>query len=100
MTDQEKQDFKNKYQKDPVKFIEDYYPDVKLHTYQKIFLNAMFLKEKTFSFFNARMNQKRWLENMSLEIMKTLEMDFQIWSLKGIDVYEKGVKVKTIRKDK
>ena len=52
---------------------------------------------KTVSFFNARMNQRLWLSNMRLEYMKLMGMNFQVWSLKGIDVYEKGVLVKTIK---
>ena len=97
MTDQDKLNFKEYYQHNPVAFIEDFYPDTKLHAYQKVLLNAILLKEKTVSFFNARMNQKRWLENMRLEIMKKLEMNFQVWSPKGIDVYEKGILVRAIK---
>ena len=107
MTDQEKlnfkeryQNFKEYYQNNPVAFVEDFTPGIKLHTYQKAILNAILVKDKTVSFFNARMNQKLWLENMRLEYMKAMEMDFEVWSLKGIDVYEKGVLVKTIKHKK
>ena len=93
MTDQDKEKYKN----NPVAFVEDFYPDIKLHTYQKQFLNAISLKDKTFSFLNARRNQKKWLENMRLEIMKKLEMNFQVWIPKGIDIYENGMLVKTIK---
>jgi len=103
MIDQDKLkliNFKEKYQNNPVVFVEDFNPDIKLHTYQKAILNAILLKDKTISFFNARMNQKRRLENMRLEYMKAMEMNFEIWSPKGIDVYEKGVLVRTIRHKK
>jgi len=107
MIDQEKfnfeeryQNFKEYYQHNPVAFVEDFNPGIKLHTYQKAILNAILLKEKTVSFFNARMNQKLWLSNMRLEIMKAMKMNFQVWSLKGIDVYENGVLVKTIKHKK
>jgi hypothetical protein len=43
------------------------------------------------------MNQKQWLENMKLEYMKAMEMNFELWSPKGIDVYEKGELVRTIK---
>ena len=29
--------------------------------------------------------------------MKLMGMDFQLWSSKGIDVYEKGVFIKTLK---
>lgn len=97
MTDQDRLKFKEKYQHNPVAFVEDFCPDIKLHTYQKVFLNAILLKEKTVSFFNARINQKKLLSNMQIEYMKTMEMNFEVWSPKGIDVYEKGVLVRTIK---
>lgn len=100
MTDQDKLNFKKKYQNNPVAFVEDFHPEIKLHTYQKIFLNAILLKDKTVSFFNARIQQKLWLSNMQLEYMKAMEMNFQVWSSKGIDVYENGVLVRTIKNDR
>jgi hypothetical protein len=60
-------------------------------------LNAIHTKDRVVSFFNARMNQKQWLENMKLEYMKAMEMNFELWSPKGIDVYEKGELVRTIK---
>jgi len=50
MTDQDKLNFKKKYENNPVAFVEDMHPDIKLHTYQKAILNAIVLKEKTVSF--------------------------------------------------
>jgi len=101
MIDQDKLiNFKEKYQNNPVVFIEDFYPEVKLYEYQKEMLETMFRKDITYSYINYRINQKRWLVNMKLELMKTLEMNFQVWSPKGIDVYEKGVLVKTIKHNK
>jgi len=35
MTNQDKLNFKEKYQNNPVAFIEDMYPDIKLHEYQQ-----------------------------------------------------------------
>ena len=89
MTDKNKLNFKEKYQNNPVTF--------KLYEYQKEMLKTMFTKDIVYSYINYHINQKRWLENMRLEIMKKLEMNFQVWSPKGIDVYEKGVLVKTIK---
>jgi len=100
MTDQDKLNLIKKYRNNPAAFVEDMHPNIKLHTYQKVFLNAILLKNKIISFFNSRMNQKLWLSNMQLEIMKAMEMNFQVWSLKGIDVYEKGVLVRTIKHKK
>jgi len=101
MTDQDKLNFKEKYENNPVAFIEDMCPNIKLHEYQKVLLNLIHSnKYKTISFFNARMNQKLWLENMRLEYMKGMKMNFQVWSPKGIDVYEDGALVKTIKHKK
>lgn len=97
MTNQDNLKLIQKYRDNPVAFVEDMYPDIKLHTYQKVFLNAVFLKDKTFSFFSGRRNQKQWLSNMRLEYMKLMGMDFEVWSSKGIDVYENGVLIKTIK---
>ena len=92
--------FKDYYDNNPVALVEDFNPDIKLLPYQKIILNAMMAKEKAYSFINAHMNQKLWLDNMKLEWMKVFRRDFQVWSPKGIDVYEKGVLVRTIKEEK
>lgn len=104
MTDQDKLNFKERYlnfkeyyQHNPVAFIEDFNPDIKLLPYQKTILNAMMTKDKTISFFNAHMNQKRWLANMRLELMKLMGMDFTVLSPSGRDDYENGVLVKTAK---
>lgn len=98
MTDQEKLNFKEKYKNNPVAFVEDFCPDIKLHIYQKAMLNAIHNNNyKTFSFINPRRNQRQWFENIRLEYMKAMEMDFEVWNLKSIDVYEKGVLVRTIK---
>ena len=100
MNDQEKLSFKEKYKNNPVAFVEDFCPDIKLHTYQKAMLNAIVAKENFISFFDGRKNQRQWIEKMRLEYMKAMEMDFEVWSSKGIDVYEKGVLVRTIEHKK
>ena len=101
MTDQDKLNFKEKYENNPVAFIEDMCPNIKLHEYQKTLLNLIHSnKYETISFINDRMNQKLWLSNMQLEIMKTMKMNFQVLSPKGIDVYEDGVLVKTTKHKK
>lgn len=100
MTDQDKLKLIKKYRDNPVAFVEDFYPNIKLYTYQKVFLNTILLKNKTISLINSRMNQKLWLLNMQLDYMKTMEMNFQVWNKDGIDVYENGVLVKTIKHDK
>lgn len=97
MTDQDKLNFKEKYENNPVAFIEDFYPDIELHTYQKLFLNELFLKDKIYYYMPSRSSQKKWLANIQLEAMKKLQMNFQIWSPIGIDVYKKGVFIKTLK---
>ena len=92
--------FKDYYDKIPVALVEDFNPNIKLLPYQKIILNAIVAKDKTVSFFNARMNQKLWLSNMGLEWMKTFRSNFEVWSPEGIDVYENGVLVKTLKHKK
>lgn len=99
MTDQEKLEFKDKYQNNPVAFVEDFY-NVKLYPWQKVVLNAIHKKDKFVSFVGGRINQKKWLDNMKLEYMKTMEMNFEVWSTNGIDVYENGILVKTIKRRK
>ena len=96
MTDQDKLDFKEKYENNPVAFAEDFY-NVKLLPYQKLLLNTIHTKDKIISFINGRMNQKLLMSNAQFEYMKLMEMNFEVWSSKGIDVYEKGVLVKTIK---
>jgi len=100
MTYQDKLNLIKKYRNNPVAFVEDMHPDIKLYPYQKLLLNAMHSKDKIVSFFNGRMNQKLWLSNMRLEYMKLMQIDFEVWGLKGIDVYEKGVLVRTIKHKK
>ena len=97
MTDQEKLNFKEKYQNNPVAFCEDIM-NVKLLPYQKEMLNIFYNNKNRFiSFIGGRINQKLWLSNMQLEYMKAMEMNFQVWKSEGIDVYEKGVLVNTIK---
>lgn len=96
MTDKEKLNFKEKYQNNPVAFVEDFY-NVKLYPYQKEILNVIHTKDRIVSYFNGRMNQKLWLSNAQLEYMKMMEMNFEVWCKDGIDVYEKGVLVRTIK---
>ena len=92
MTDEEKFKFKNKYKDNPVAFIEDFYPDIKLMEYQKLILKALNSKEKLYySIFNGRSGQKKWLMNMQIEFMKAMEMDFNVFNKNSIDVYEKVV---------
>jgi len=100
MTDQDKLNLINKYRNNPIAFIEDIHPEIKLYPYQKVILNAIMTKDRTISFVNARMNQKLWLSNMRLEWMKTFKRDFQVLSSKGVDVYENGVLVRTIKHKK
>ena len=97
MTDQEKLDFKEKYKNNPIAFIEDFY-SIKLLPYQKVILNAINrIGNRQEYFIQSRINQKKWLANLQLEYMKVMKMDFQIWKPDGIEVYEKGVLVKTIK---
>jgi len=92
--------FKDYYDNNPVALVEDFNPNIKLLPYQKIILNAMMAKDKTYSFVNARINQKLWLSNMRLEWMKVFRRNFQVWSPDGIDVYEKGVLVEEVKSEK
>jgi len=96
MTDQDKLNFKEKYQNNPVAFCEDIY-NVKLYPYQKLMLNVIRTKDKIVSFISGRMNQKLLLSEMQLEYMKIMKMNFEVWCKDGIDVYEKGVLVRTIK---
>jgi len=55
MTDQDNMSFKERYSEfsdyydnNPVVFVEDMHPEIKLHAYQKILLNLLHKKEKIF----------------------------------------------------
>jgi len=107
ITDQDKINFKEKYenlkeyyQHNPVAFIEETCPDIKLLPYQKILLNTIMSKQNDFYYINPYTAQKRWLANMKLEYMKAMGMNFEVWSPKGIDVYENGMLVRTLKHNK
>jgi hypothetical protein len=97
MTDQEKLEFKEKYQNNPVAFLEDCI-GVKLLPYQKAMINGVNkIGDVRYTYVQSRINQKRWLANLQLTYMKAMEMDFELWTKEGIEVYEKGVLVKTLK---
>ena len=107
MTDQNKLNFKEKYQNlkdyyqhNPVAFIEDTCPNIKLYPFQKTLLNTMMSKQEDFYYINPYMAQKRWLANMRLELMKVMGMDFTVLSPSGRDDYENGVLVETVKNKK
>jgi len=107
MTDQDKLNLKEKYQnlkeyyqQNPLAYIEDICPDIKLHEYQKTFLNAMMSKQNDFYYVNPYTAHKRWLSNFRLELMKLMGMDFTVLSLSGRDDYENGVLVKKVKEGK
>ena len=83
MTDQEKLNFKEKYQNNPVAFVEDYY-NIKLYSQQK-------------TYFTPYRYGKAILQKGQLEYMKAMEMDFSLWTKNGIEVYEKGEFIKNIK---
>jgi len=93
MTDKEKLNFKEKYQNNPVAFVEDFY-NIKLHTWQKTLLKAIIAKDKIVSHFIPYRYGKAILQKGQLEYMKAMEMDFNILTKDGIEVYEKGILVK------
>ena len=95
MTDQEKLNFKEKYQNNPIAFIEEFY-NVKLHSWQKQILKTIIAKDKIVSYFTPYRYGKTILYKGQLEYMKTMEMDFNIWTKEGIEIYEKGVFIRKI----
>ena len=54
MTDQDKQKLIQKYRGNPVAFVEDLCPNIKLHEYKKVFLNTVLLKNKAVTYFGKR----------------------------------------------
>ena len=58
MTDQDKLNLIEKYQNNPVAFIEDMYPDIKLHEYQKVLLNMIHTKDGALSFIGGHIIRK------------------------------------------
>ena len=98
MEDQEKLDFIKKCQNDPVGFVEEFYPGLKLHNWQKAILIAMNTKDKLYKHFcTPYRNGRDILMKGQLEYMKSMEMDFNIITKDGIEVYEKGILVRTIK---
>jgi len=96
MTDQEKLNFKEKYKNNPVAFIEDFY-NVKLQSWQKLYLNTIIAKDKIVSYFTPYKYNKVILSKWRLEYMKFMKMNFNIWTKDGIEIYEKGILVKIIK---
>ena len=65
MTDQDKLNLKEKYQnlkeyyqQNPLAYIEDICPDIKLHEYQKVLLNMIHIKDGALSFIGGRILRK------------------------------------------
>jgi hypothetical protein len=96
MTDVELLKFKDKYQNNPVQFVEDFY-GVKLLPYQKILLNCMIGIDKTKDYFFSRINSKKFIGEASIEYSKNMGMDFQVWTPNEIEVYEKGKLIRTVK---
>lgn len=90
---------KEKYKDNPVAFVEDFYK-VKLYPWQKVILNAIHKKDKIVSYFIPYRHGKAILQKGQLEYMKAMEMDFSVWNKDGIEVYEKGVLVRTIKSER
>lgn len=92
--------FRNKYKNKPIAFAEDMY-GVKLYPWQKALLNAWNGVEKCKQYIYNILyrHEKQMLAQAQLEYMKTMEMDFYVWKLDCIEVYEKGVLVRTIREE-
>jgi len=99
MTDQNKLEFKNKYENNPVAFVEDFY-NVKLYSWQKAYLNALCIKDKVIEYFIPYRYGKTTLLKWQLEYMKVIGMYFNVWTKEGIEVYEKGVLVKIVKIEK
>jgi len=100
MTDEDKLNLMQKYRNNPVAFIEDTCPNIKLYPYQKTFLNTIMSKQNDFYYINPYTAHKRWLANFRLELMKLMGMDFTVLSPSGRDDYEKGVLVKEVKSEK
>jgi len=90
-----KSNFKEKYQNNPIAFIEDFY-NVKLQSWQKLYLKTIIAKDKIVSYFIPCRYRKAILYKGQLEYMKVMKMDFQIWETDGIEVYEKGIFIRKI----
>ncbi len=90
---------KKNIENDPVAFVEEFYPGLKLYPWQKTILRLMNSKEKLKECFIPpyRFGRDILLKGQ-IEYMKTMEMDFNVWTKDGIEVYEKGKLVKTIKK--
>jgi hypothetical protein len=106
MTDQElleyskKQfNFRNKYKNNFAKFCEDML-GTKLLPYQKLYINALCGLDKTKGFVFGRTRYRRLIDKLQIEYMKAEEMDFYVYKPDGVDVYEKGKLVRTIKNEK
>jgi len=82
-----KSNFKEKYQNDPIVFIEDFL-NVKLQSWQKLYLKTIIAKDNIVSYFTPYRYGKVILYKGQLEYMKAMKMNFQIWNRDSI---EKGI---------
>lgn len=96
MTNKEKLNFKEKYQNNPIAFIEKFY-NVKLQSWQRLYLKTIIAKDKIVSYFTPYKYNKVILSKWRLEYMKFMKMNFNIWTKDGIEIYEKGILVKIIK---
>lgn len=94
------ENFKDKYKNNPIAFAEDFC-GVKLYPWQKVLLNTWNSIDhcKEYICNIPYRNGKKMVRDTQFEYMKAMEMDFKVWKPEGIDVYEKGVLVRTIRKE-
>lgn len=106
MSDQERLEFqakllsmRDKYKDNPLAWIKDFHPEIKLYPWQEAFLKAMYVKDKVITYFNPYRYGKEIIHKMQVEHWKAMGYDFNLWTKNGLEVYEKGVLVKTIRKD-
>ena len=86
----------DKYKNDPIAFVEYFY-DVKLYPYQKEMLKLLNTKERLINLYGSYRHGRDIVRKGQVEYMKFMEMDFDLWTKEGIEVYEKGILVKTLK---
>jgi len=91
---------RDKYENNPLAWIKDYHPEIKLFPWQEALLKLMYAKNKIITYCNSYRNGKDIVMKMQIEHWKAMGYDFNLWTKNGIEVYEKGVLVRIIGKEK
>lgn len=93
------QSMRDKYENNPLDYVKDFYPNIKLFPWQEAYLKALYAKDKVITYCNPYRHGRNILHKMQIEHWKAMGYDFNLWTKNGLEVYEKGALVRTIRRE-